>query len=326
MDAAGIPMVESSERGKIAFARLLPDADFRVKSVWDIYTVNANGTDLRQLTHGAHAYEFWYSPDGTQIAYIRRIWDGVPGKMTHTFQLCVMNADGTAQRCLEAIGDISGAMWTPDGKRLIYSTTLDKGTQSAAYITKLDGSEHHLMTAEDTTSTLSPFWKPNGYKYFEHPVLSPDSSKIALIGRDKHTQALLDVIEVKSGDSLQIEYARNEYNATIPAWSPDSSQIAFITAPLEDWWDITVAEALHVMNVQSGEVRKLIDVDLGSKHRHEVYPYAPVWSSDGARIAFVGLYDADNHTDDIYIIHPNGSDLRRVTIDGLPKASLAWIP
>lgn len=325
MNAAEIPLVEPAESGRIAFARLLHNEEIRAKSVWDIYTINANGTDLRQLTNDAHAYEFWYSPDGTQLAYIRRIWDGFPNKVTHEYQLCAMNADGTAQRCLETAGNIITARWLPDGKRLVYSTYYDS-SEKFAYVIDVDSSEQRPLTEDDIPSILSPLWMPEEYRYIEHRIPSPDGTKIAIRAADQHGSGIIDIVDVASGDSLQCEHANNEYNAMIPSWSPDSQQVAFLGSPLEDWWDRDVSEALLIMDVASGDVRRIADIDLGGKYRREVYPYAPVWSPDGSRIAFVGLYDPDHPNDDIYIIHPDGSDLRRVTTDGLPKANLVWIP
>src|ERR687888_349903 len=53
-----------------------------------IDTINANGSGRRQLTalQRSFAGEPAYSPDGSKIAYV-----------CGNFELCVMNADGTAQ-------------------------------------------------------------------------------------------------------------------------------------------------------------------------------------------------------------------------------------
>jgi Tol biopolymer transport system component len=60
----------------------------------DIFTVNADGTDLRQLTDTQHSTEPDWSPDGKQIVYSQR------NLQTLTKAIRVMNADGTDQKIL----------------------------------------------------------------------------------------------------------------------------------------------------------------------------------------------------------------------------------
>ena len=61
----------------------------------DVWSINANGTDLIRLTHSP-AFEFdpSWSPDGTQIAYRSDRGD--------ESEIWVMNANGTGQRRLTA--------------------------------------------------------------------------------------------------------------------------------------------------------------------------------------------------------------------------------
>lgn len=324
MNFSDIPMVEPIERGQIAFARMKLGGSSKVLDdwTWDIYTIAANATDLRQLTHDAKAYEFHFSPDGTQIAYRREIWSGTAPGVRLSHELCIMNVDGNNQKCFESDERIVSLMWSHNGEQLIYSTA-DNNLNLKAYI--MDKNlQQRLLEANDIAPILSPLWRLEEDRYIEHRVISPDREKVALVRIDENGQALLDVANISDEEQLQIEHVTNEYNALIPAWSPDSENIAFVALPPELWWDYKTPEALHILNIKSGDIRKLVDVDFGGLSRYEVYPYAPVWSPDGSRIAFIGLYDPKNRTDDIYLVNPDGTNLRRVTTDGLPKANLAW--
>lgn len=101
----------------------------------DIYTMNVDGSNLRRLTN-TPGYDggAFFSPDGRQIvyrahhpegddlaAYRRLLAQGLvrPSRM----ELFIMNADGTNQRRITNLGGANFApMFTPDGKRIIFSS------------------------------------------------------------------------------------------------------------------------------------------------------------------------------------------------------------
>jgi Tol biopolymer transport system component len=74
----------------------------------DVWTINADGTDLTRLTHSL-AFEFHpsWSPDGARTAYRSDRGD--------ESEIWVMNANGTGQRRLTA--SLSPA-WSPDGSSI----------------------------------------------------------------------------------------------------------------------------------------------------------------------------------------------------------------
>jgi TolB protein len=83
----------------------------------DIYVVGANGGEPANVTESLalDSSPSW-SSDGRRIAFMRR-----PNKRMRA-RLWVMNADGSGQRNLHAIGDeYSRPSWSPDGTKLVYS-------------------------------------------------------------------------------------------------------------------------------------------------------------------------------------------------------------
>ena len=77
-----------------------------------IYTVHADGTGLRNLTHGpGHNLDPQWSPDGRRILFL-----SVRDDLAHyAFDLFVMNADGSGQRNLTHTPGVSelAPSWAP---------------------------------------------------------------------------------------------------------------------------------------------------------------------------------------------------------------------
>jgi Tol biopolymer transport system component len=119
----------SPDGSKIVFTSM-KDGDL------EIYTMNADGSDVRRLTT-TPGYDGgpWWSPDGTKIVYRAHhpkdstelaqyrelLSQGLirPSKV----ELFVMNADGSDQRQVTALGGANfGPSWSPDGTKIIFST------------------------------------------------------------------------------------------------------------------------------------------------------------------------------------------------------------
>lgn len=110
-----------------------PDSQrLAVTAVWQrrppswraVYTVGANGADLRRLVNGAVSEPTW-SPDGQRLAYAR-----LSGKQDDIV-LATIAADGTDERYVTTIESrgsrkawIRTVAWSPNGAYLVYSCGL----------------------------------------------------------------------------------------------------------------------------------------------------------------------------------------------------------
>jgi Tol biopolymer transport system component len=75
-----------------------------------LFTMNADGGSVHQLTHGALSTQFGsYSPDGTRIVLDR----GIPGGEVPGDVLATVNADGTGLRTVVKTGSLTLADWGP---------------------------------------------------------------------------------------------------------------------------------------------------------------------------------------------------------------------
>jgi Tol biopolymer transport system component len=98
-----------------------------------------------------------------------------------------------------------------------------------------------------------------------------------------------------------------------PAWSPDDTQVAFISARAGNW-------ELFLIEIATGQEKRLTDspaVDI-----------APVWSPDGKQIAFLSNREG---VWAVYILEVKSAQVHKViaTGDAYPdpfNAQLSWIP
>jgi Tol biopolymer transport system component len=81
-----------------------------------LWVMNADGSKLRQLTHGPYDMRPAWSPNGKQIAYESS--RGAPPSTPRT--IWVMNADGShPRRVVRGVGEHPG--WSADGKKIVYA-------------------------------------------------------------------------------------------------------------------------------------------------------------------------------------------------------------
>lgn len=263
--------------GKIAFAS--------AGSIW-MYT----GGQAQQLTQGPQDKQDKrdaqpsFSPDGTQIAYVR-FDEGYsdlykldvsdppnPVALTDYKPNIETGGVGYAGQALWAMFPA----WSPDGERLAFTT--DVRTQyPGLYSMSADG--------EGTPRKLE--FLDHSTQAVERPTWSPDGLKIAvanyITGKNIGQIWVLDTTSGKWN-----ELTDSTDGAYDPAWSPDGEWLAF--------------------TMRNGTSNNIFVVPTDAEKWTDDYPTpiqlttdgasrAPAWSPDGNRLAFVGLEDT---TFDLY--------------------------
>jgi Tol biopolymer transport system component len=129
----------------------------------DIYTMDADGNNVRQLTHelGYDGGPFW-SYDGTKIVY-RAEHPQTPAQIQDyknllarglirpgNLELWVMNADGSGKRQLTRNGAANFApYWLPDGQRIIFASNVGNASDPSGfdlYLVREDGTGLERVT------------------------------------------------------------------------------------------------------------------------------------------------------------------------------------
>ena len=268
-----------------------------------------------------------WSPDGRRLAFVR----SPLGQVVYTAAV-----DGTDLRLLPLSAKAQGIALSPDWGYVAFPL------EDKLYVARSDGSQAWPVAARFTYAVLSPEWSPDSERLVfirahqdgeRKPVaelvevkvdgsgtraivevdnsVSPFSLVWSLDGRRLAWQEgwMLRVIDVETGEVTELAREAGD-----PAWSPDSSRIAFST---RDGLTIITAD---------GSQREVIST--------RSWPRAVGWSPDGRRLAFV--YDDQRWgvgNVGLYVINVDGSGERllfEVTTDGaafdVEVSTALWSP
>lgn len=309
---------------------------------WHIYTVNTDGSGLKQMTSGEfdHREPHW-SPDGTTLAFSSDkngsydIWtlqivseqmkavtsaegnesgpawspDGANlayvSETDGNFQLVTQSAESSEASSLYAAkGKLTGASWSPDGNQVLINEHKDV----TANLMRVGADGQGTSTLSEAGEDVFPFrhsWTSDS------TMIYTASGKMYELSNDGKKQEIPFSVNLEL-DRTPYERKKREYDDTnpqpakgvvFPALSPDGESILFVA--LQDLW----------IKKRGELIQQLTDDD--------AVQLLPIWSPDGDQIAFSSDQDGSFG---IWTMNANGSDANKVLTTGSSVSGMAWSP
>lgn len=270
------------------------------------------------------------SPDGARIVFQVEWAD----RMADAFHvnLWIARTDGSDVRPLtEGKHRDTGAVWSPDGKRLAYISNrsgrpqivvryMDTGVESQ--ITNLDAAMSDLAWSPDSRwisyfsrVPLKPGWSitstppPAGAKWVEGPSVVTKlrwrADGIGGAGLLPNSVPHLFLVPAEGGAPRQLTSGDFAHSGPA-AWSPDGKTIVLSAARKADADLQLFPDDLYAIDVASGNIRVLLERNGAESN--------PQFSPDGKYIAFLGFEDKGkaNHTTSLWVMGAGGAGLKRL--------------
>ena len=100
-----------------------------VPTVFEVWTMNADGSNKRQVTKlGAASFAPYFTPDGKRIIFCTNYF--ATDQRKRNFDLAVINLDGTGLERITFNETFDGfPMFSPDGKKLVFASNRNAKTQ-----------------------------------------------------------------------------------------------------------------------------------------------------------------------------------------------------
>jgi len=265
---------------------------------WELYLrpIDPGGQPVplafEPLTSGPESKMFpRFSPDGTRVAYAQD-YDGDECFDVHVIDL----ATGVVKNLMPdtpAEGLNEFLRWSPDGRWIYYASNRDK--DFAIFGVSVDDGSVQRMTHH---AASDDFVEP-----------SPDGRWLAVQAMADGQNHVIYLVPTEGGPEIQIGAEQGLLDAEAPDWSPDSRQLAFVSAD-KDMSDVVIYDL---------ETRALEWLT----HSDCEY-YLPLWSPQADRVLTLAsrdanfdleLHDFNGHAETIRL-QPGLHNQARFTPDG----------
>jgi serine/threonine protein kinase len=277
----------------------------RTDEVLQIWTMNPDGTDPRQLTFdpGEKTQPKW-SPDGSRLLYV------APGGMDDfgnnlSLDLWVINADGTGIAKVTSFeGDDTDPAWSPDGTQIAFTSTRANDTpqvflMDAACLDTLEGcgdvrASNVSCHVDFCAAESSPAWAPSGVAL---PSWLPADYRLAVLASINNAPS--EIFVRPSEVAVPLDFDRRDQMRSLEdlSWSPDGTRFLFT------WFYTRGVNEIYTARVED---RATTFTKLTSTNGNK----EPVFSPDGQIVAFTSTRAGKP---DVYIMTAGGGNQTNLT-------------
>jgi hypothetical protein len=279
----------------------------------NIWTVNPDGSEQRQLTETGDCHKPSWSWSGDRIAFIRG--QVGPPDMGYHGELWIMDSDGThkAKVTTDVMVAVGGPSWSPDDTMLAFSRSEILPT---IYLLDLsDRSQTRLALGMD------PAWSPDGAKIafwwaVNEETLQPQTKQTPTSSPTERAYYRYQIflVDVQTGEETILSSLTGD---TRPAWSADGRQLAF-SSFCSSSNDSCMRQGGIFASSSDGTNR--MQLTYWEDAAISVWSLAPTWSPDGKEIAYVEGFYSDDPA--IHVMSSGGKTSRRL----VPGTDPAWQP
>jgi serine/threonine protein kinase len=277
----------------------------RAENVLQIWTMNPDGSDPRQLTFspGDKTYPAW-SPDGSRLLYVAPGGDD-PSGQDLGLDIWIIHADGTGiRRVVSWPGDDTEPEWSPDGSLIAFTSTHANDTRQvflleAGCLDQPGGCAevrpHNLSCHPDFCAVeFSPAFAPAGIQL---PAFLPATFTLAVL--ESINEAPAEIYFRPPAAEVPRDFDRQDRvrNLADLAWSPNGDYLAFT------WFYQRGANEIYVAEVAGrGASTQRLTFTNGNRE--------PAFSPDGQFIAFSTTRDGKP---EIYLMTIGGANQINLT-------------
>ena len=246
----------------------------------DLYTMPAEGGKITKLTHliGNEFNAIW-NPNGSKIGFL--------AADSGMIQLWQINPDGSnLMKITEIKDDITGFSYSPDGKKILFTieVKIDKTTTDIY-------PDLPKANAKIIDELMYRHWDSWSDEKYSHIFIGDlNNNKV---------ENLKDIMQGERFDTPLKPWGGMEQIS----WSPDANKIAYSCKKLigKDY-ALSTNSQIYIYSLADGKTKNL------TENGFDGYDDAPVWSSDGKKLAWVSMAKAGFESDKNRIMVYNFSD------------------